>query len=43
VDLFKEALLSLFDRFVAERLDAKRWKVTREELHAWVSERKIRR
>jgi len=42
VDLFKEALLSLFDRFVEERLDAKKWKATRTEIHTWVTERKTR-
>lgn len=42
VDLFKEALLSLFDRFVTERLDAKAWKSSREEIHAWVKTRKTR-
>lgn len=42
VDLFKEALLSLFDRFVDERLDAKKWKATRAEIHTWVTERKTR-
>ena len=42
VDLFQEALLTLFDRFITERLDPKRWKQTRDEIHAWVRERKIR-
>lgn len=42
VDLFKEALLSLFDRFVEERLDARKWKSSREEIHAWVKQRKTR-
>lgn len=43
VDLFKEALLSLYDRFVTERLDAKQWKATRTELNTWITERKVRR
>ena len=42
VDLFKEALLCLFDRFVDERLDGKKWKATREEIHTWVKDRKTR-
>lgn len=42
LDLFKEALLSLFDRFVDERLDAKKWKASREEIHAWVAGRRTR-
>lgn len=42
VDLFKEALLSLFDRFCAER-EAKDWGQTLADLHQWVKTRKTRK
>lgn len=43
IDAFQEALLSLYDRFVAERADKKKWSACRDEIHAWVKGRKIRR
>lgn len=41
LDLFKEALFLLFDRFCEERED-KSWSKTAEEIHKWVKERKTR-
>lgn len=41
--LFREALLTLFDRFCAERDDAKTWKATVSDLQSWISTRKTRR
>lgn len=41
--LFREALLSLFVRFCAERDDAKTWKATVADLQKWISTRKTRR
>ena len=41
--LFREALLSLFVRFCAERDDAKTWKGTVADLQKWISTRKTRR
>jgi len=42
LDVFKEAVLSLFDRFVDERNKPATWEKTRAEIHAWVSKRKTR-
>lgn len=42
VDLFKEALLSLFDRFATER-ESKEWSKTLAEVHEWVQHRKVRK
>ena len=43
LDLFKEALLGFFDRFVEERGNAKEWAKTVEDIRAWVKGRKTRR
>lgn len=43
VALFREALLSLYDRFCNERDDAKVWKATVADLQTWISTRKTRR
>lgn len=40
IDLFKEALLGLFDRFANERDDAKAWKAAIADIHQWVATRK---
>ncbi len=42
LDLFKEALLSLFDRFANER-ESSDWKRTVEEMQTWVKSRKTRK
>lgn len=41
LDLFKEALLALFDRFATER-EAREWKSTLSDMQAWVQSRKTR-
>lgn len=43
LDIFLGAFLSLYDRFVDERRDAKIWKDAQADLHRWVSGRKTRR
>lgn len=43
LDLFQNALLSLYDRFVDERQSEAAWKKTQAEIHAWVKGRKVRR
>ena len=43
IDMFQEALLSLYDRFVAERSNTKKWAACRTEIHAWVKGRKVRK
>lgn len=40
--LFHEAFYGLYDRFVDERSESKKWNVTVKEIHAWVSGRKSR-
>ncbi len=42
LDLFKEALLSLFDRFANDR-EGSGWKTTVDEMQAWVKGRKTRK
>ncbi len=42
MDLFKEALLSLFDRFCADR-EAKEWSSSLADIHQWVKTRKTRK
>lgn len=42
MDLFKEGLLSLFDRFAEER-ESKDWNKTLGEIHEWVKTRKTRK
>ena len=42
LDHFMQALFGLFDRFVGERTDAKRWPAAQREIHQWVSGRKTR-
>ena len=42
IDLFKEAVLTLFDRFADER-ESKEWNKALAEIHAWVKERKTRK
>lgn len=40
--LFHEAFFGLYDRFVDERSDSRKWNATVKEVHAWVSGRKSR-
>jgi hypothetical protein len=40
---FQDAFLRFYDRFLEERADAARWKGTRKEIHAWVSNRTAQR
>ena len=42
LDTFREALFSLYDRFIEERRDSSIWKKTKKEIHQWVSTRKTR-
>jgi len=42
LSLFHGALMGLFDVYVRERNDASSWSSTVNELHDWVSERKVR-
>ncbi|MBW7908681.1 MAG: hypothetical protein H3C50_07150 [Kiritimatiellae bacterium] len=42
IDRFKEALLSFFDRFCAER-ESKEWSATVADIHTWVTTRKTRK
>ena len=41
--VFQDLLFELFDRFVAERRDAKKWAVTQKQIHQWVADRSTRR
>lgn len=43
LDLFQRAFLGLYDRFVAERRDAKKWNASIKDIHAWVKERRTRK
>jgi hypothetical protein len=43
LDLFQNAFLALYDRFVDERRDDAAWKQSQQDIHAWVKGRKVRR
>ncbi len=43
INTFTNSFLEIYDRFLAERLDAAAWKKTRTEIHRWVSERAARK
>jgi hypothetical protein len=43
LDAFRCLLFELFDRFVAERNDAKKWKQTQTDIHKWATDRSTRR
>lgn len=40
LDVFRDAFLACFDRFLEERLDEKAWRKTQQEIQRWVSERR---
>ena len=40
--IFRDAFLTLYDRFVDERVNAKTWTATLKDMHAWVRGRKTR-
>ncbi len=42
IDLFKEALLSFYDRFCADR-ESKDWPATLADIHTWITTRKTRK
>ncbi|MEI6082736.1 MAG: recombination-associated protein RdgC [Verrucomicrobiota bacterium] len=43
LDAFRCILLELFDRFLAERSDAKKWNAAQKEIHQWAADRSTRR
>ena len=43
LDLFQRAFFGLYDRFVTERRDAKKWNAAIKEIHGWVKERRTRK
>lgn len=42
IDLFQRSFLGLFDRFVGERRDARKWSATLKDIHQWVTDRRTR-
>jgi len=43
IDAFRCILMELFDRFLAERNDAKKWDAAQKEIHKWAADRSTRR
>jgi hypothetical protein len=43
LDIFQQAFLGLFDRFVDERRDPQVWKDAVADIHKWVTGRATRR
>ena len=43
IGVFRDLFFSLFDRFLHERCDAKKWDATLNEIHQWVAGRSARR
>ena len=41
--LFRDIFFEIFDRFVADRTDPKKWMAVKKEIHRWVADRTTRR
>ena len=43
IGVFREMFFELFDRFLADRTDTKKWNAVKKEIHQWAADRTTRR